>query len=220
MINFFKQLLDFLYQKKCYLCKKSRENLDVCSGCFEKLIKEELNPSWNVEIKDGVQFYYAGYYSGNLQKLIRAIKYHNKREISLYLAKFTYEYWQRFDIAQKKFTVIPVPLYKDREKKRRYNHMELVANEFANIAGYEVNTTLLKRIKNTKPQYGLKYYERIENMKNAFEVLRENYNGESLLIFDDIYTTGSTVGEIIDTLKKNEITDVTVLTITAHLSHK
>ena len=71
-----------------------------------------------------------------------------------------------------------------------------------------LNTSLIKRIKDTKPQYKLKRNERIKNLANAFEVNLSNYHGKTLLLIDDICTTGSTFEEMIKELKRNGIDDI------------
>jgi len=222
MINFLTQLLDCLYRKRCYLCGKTKESAKVCSVCLAEIRKNEFNHSFNIDVDNGVQFYYAGFYAKDMQKLIRAIKYHEQREIARYLAGFTFEYWKRFKISEKKFFVVPVPLFPKRQKQRKYNHMELIAKEFCALLdnGSELKPDLIKRIKNTKPQYGLKTQERIDNLKDAFEVDLTNYNGENILLFDDILTTGTTMHEMINTLKTAGVTSITCLAITSHVSRR
>ncbi len=220
MVNFLKQLLDCIYKRKCYLCGKSHENVKICSKCFKELRKTEFNHSYDIDIQDSVHYYHAGYYAKNMQKLIRGIKYHQQREIAEYLAQFTYDYWKKFKISEAKFIIVPVPLYKKREKKRKYNHMTLIAEEFARLTDCEVNTCLIQRIKDTKPQYGLTSPERAENLKDAFIVDKTLYNGENILLFDDILTTGATMREMIKALNAANIQNITVLTVSATVSHK
>ena len=98
--------------------------------------------------------------------------------------------------------------------------MELVGKELASLTGYDFNNELIARIKDTVPQYGLKYFERMENMQGAFRANKEFYNGESLILIDDILTTGSTAQEMIKTLNDAGIEDIIVFTLTAHLSRK
>ena len=220
MINFFKQLLDFLYEKRCYLCKKTSKERWVCDKCFDKLLDEELNKDMNITIRNGVPFYYSGFYTNGLQKLIRGIKYHRQKGLAPDIAKFMFEYWSEFDNNASDYSIVPVPLHIKRHKKRGYNHMDIIGEELAKLTGYTLNTELLSRIKDTKPQYGLKYYERMENMSGAFEVNSDKYDGKKVLLIDDILTTGATVQEIIKTLNAAGINDITVFTLTSHLSRK
>ena len=124
-----------------------------------------------------------------------------------YLAKFMYEYLNKICI-NKKFQVIPVPLHKNRIKKRKYNHMELVAEEFCRLSGNVLNKDLINRVKDTKPQYKLSRSQRMLNLKDAFEIdMTENLN-LPVLIMDDICTTGATFEEMINLLKRNCINDI------------
>ena len=210
MKDFFIGLLDWIYKKKCYFCKHSDECVRMCSKCYESL--EHLRPEVN-RIVQSKNIYCAGVYDKNLQKLIRGLKYHNQRELAKYLAKFMYEYWLLID-GKSNFQVVPVPIYKTREKKRKYNHMNLVAEEFCNLSGCTLNLDLIKRIKNTKPQYNLKKHERENNLKNAFEVDESNLLPMKILIIDDICTTGSTFEEMIKEFAKHNIFDITCFAAT------
>lgn len=156
----------------------------------------------------GKNVYCATHYQDVLQKIIRGIKYHKQKELAYYLAKLMYEYWVRLQI-KGDYMIIPVPLSKERQKKRRYNQVELVAQEFSKLTGYKINTNLVERVKDTKPQYNLNRAQRIKNLANAFRVNKSLYNGEKLLIIDDICTTGATFETLIKEFQKNKIEDVT-----------
>ena len=106
------------------------------------------------------------------------------------------------------FEIIPVPIYPKREKKRKYNHMNLVGEELARLTNNSLNKNLIKRVKDTKPQYRLKRHERLQNLNGAFEVDKSNYTGKTLLLIDDICTTGSTFEEMIKKFAKHGITDI------------
>lgn len=162
---------------------------------------------------NGTNIYCAGIYSKNLQKLIRGLKYHNQRDLAYYLAKFMAEYFNQIT-NRTDLEIIPVPIFPKREKKRKYNHMNLVGKEFCRITSNTLNTELITRIKDTKPQYKLKREERIKNLSNAFKVDKSKYNGKTLLIIDDICTTGSTFEEMIKELQKNGINDIICLAAT------
>jgi len=162
---------------------------------------------------DGISVYVAGVYEKTLQKLIRGLKYHNQRDLAYYQAKFMWEYWQNI-MPECQFEVVPVPLHKSRQHKRHYNHMELVGEEFCRLSGYTLNTKLIRRIKETKPQYKLTPSERAENLSNAFEVDKNEWFSGKILIIDDITTTGSTFAEMIKTLKSADINDITCFATT------
>lgn len=211
MKTFLLGLLDWIYKKKCYFCKSSKECIKMCSKCYDTL--EHLNPAVN-RIVYSKNVYCAGVYSKNLQKLIRGLKYHNQRELAFYLAEFMYEYWREVTDAGD-FQIVPVPIYAARLKKRKYNHMNLVAEEFSKLSGYPVNENLIERIKDTKAQYKLKRAERMENLKNAFKVNpRMLDRRRRILIIDDICTTGSTFEEMIKEFEKNGICDITCFAAT------
>lgn len=97
--------------------------------------------------------------------------------------------------------IVPVPLHRKKQKKRGYNQAEILAKEIGFRVGIPVDTTLIKRKKNTVPQKEFTRKERKKNLKNAFEVTGK-VEGKRVLIIDDIYTTGSTIDAISILLKK------------------
>lgn len=211
MKDFFIGLLDWIYKKKCYFCGRSKESVKMCSKCFDDLefFPVQVNRKFN-----GVNIYCAGVYSKNLQKMIRGLKYHRQKDLAYYQAKFMWEYWTRLGI-DGAFQIVPVPIFPKRKKQRKYNHMELVAVEFSKLSGYEVNFGLIKRIKDTKPQYKLNKSQRMLNLDKAFEVHKENLiPDKKILIIDDICTTGSTFEEMIKEFNKVGICDITCFATT------
>lgn len=207
MIKFLSQLLDLIYKRRCYFCGSSKENTIMCSRCIEKI---ELLPTKILKHIDSIPVFCAMVYQKEIQKLIRGIKYHNQKELPFFQAKLMYDYWRKLSVSDEKFVIVPVPLFEKREKKRKYNQMMLVAQEFSKLTGYKINSEIIKRIKDTKPQYKLSKKEREENLKEAFLCNPECYKGEKLLLIDDILTTGSTMSEMIKTLQSSGINDLTV----------
>ena len=205
MRDFFIGLLDWIYKKKCYFCKNSRESVRMCSKCYDEL---EFLPAQINRIFADVKIYCAGVYSKNLQKMIRGLKYHGQKDLAFYQAKFMWEYWQRLNI-EGDFQIIPVPIFPKRKKQRKYNHMDLVGKEFAQMSGFEINLELIQRIKDTKPQYKLNKTQRMLNLNNAFEVSKDKFiEGKKVLIIDDICTTGSTFEEMVKSLNAAGIYDI------------
>ena len=205
MKNALTNLLDWIYKKKCYFCGKSKESLKMCSNCYDEM--EQLPVQVNREIV-GVKIYCAGVYEQNIQKLIRGVKYHNQRDLAYFQAKFMYDYWKSLINKKDFYQVVPVPLFKTREKQRKYNHMALIAEEFCKLTGYEMNLELISRVKDTKPQYKLNKSQRMNNLENAFVVNKNSSKKGNILLLDDICTTGSTFENMIVELKKNGFNDI------------
>ena len=204
MLQKLSNLLDWIYKKKCYFCRSSKEAVKMCSKCYDDM---DFLPVQINRIIEGKKVYCAGVYSKNLQKLIRGLKYHNQKDLAYYLAKFMAEYFSKIT-DKTDFEIIPVPIYPKREKKRKYNHMNLVGEDLARLTSNSLNKNLIKRVKDTKPQYKLKRHERMQNLNGAFEVDKSNYSGKTLLLIDDICTTGSTFEEMIKEFAKHGITDI------------
>lgn len=211
LISFLNKLLDFIYKKKCYFCGSNKECVKMCSKCYSELIHSDLTPDREL---DGITVYSAGAYEKYIQKMIRGLKYHNQKDLAFYMAKFMWEYFSeiqtKYNLPQQ-FQVVPVPLHIKREKKRGYNHMQLVAEEFCALSGFTPNYELIKRIKNTKPQYKLSRTEKIRNLENAFKADITKLQDMPVLIIDDICTSGATFDSMIKELKKNNIQNITCL---------
>lgn len=215
--KFINNLLDYIYKKRCYFCGSNKEYVKMCSKCYEQLVFNEYSVDRNIL---GVKIYTAGVYEKNLQKMIRGLKYHHQKDLAYYQAKFMWEYFSQIienEHLEKNFQVIPVPLYKTREKQRGYNHMQLVAEEFCKLNNFTPNYKLIERIKETKPQYKLSRKERMNNLNRAFKVNTQELLNKPILIIDDICTTGSTFESMIEELNANGINNITCLATSSPL---
>jgi ComF family protein len=110
--------------------------------------------------------------------------------------------------------VIPVPIHKKRVKLREFNQSELLANViYENFKIPILNNCLIKNI-DTASQTELSYEQRLKNVKGAFIVKnKEKIKQKTILLIDDVFTTGSTVNECSITLKKEGAKKVYVLTL-------
>lgn len=183
----------------------------MCPKCYDSMAFSNKNANRIIEgVNGGVNIFSCGVYEKTLQKLIRGLKYHKQKELAYYLAKFMYEYWSELGDTRD-FQVVPTPLHKNRIKKRKYNHMDLVAEEFCKLTGYTLNKDLIKRVKDTKPQYKLTRPQRLENLNGAFEVDKSKDLNKPILILDDICTTGATFEEMIKALRKADLKEIVCL---------
>lgn len=113
-------------------------------------------------------------------------------------------------IQSPKISVIPIPLHATKLKSRGFNQAEVLARHFCAITRLPCYPNLLQRVKDTKAQMQTKSMkEREENLANAFTVASKassTHNSRSVILFDDIYTTGVTISEAIASLASSNIT--------------
>ena len=185
-------LLDYIYYRKCYICSKKCLDISLCENCSDKIFS---NLSFLKSNKFGLEIYSGAIYETELLKIIRALKYHKKAEFEKILADIIIKTVKNFDIKLDNFIICPVPIHQNRMKKRKYNHMELVANSVGKALNLEVKNDILKRLKDTEPLYKLSIPERKKAIDGAFEVSKE-IKGGKILLLDDIITSGTTVKEL------------------------
>jgi ComF family protein len=94
-----------------------------------------------------------------------------------------------------------VPLHWLRRAARGFNQSRLLAEELAVATGHPAPISLLRRVRATPTQTAKSYRERAANVKDAFAVRRSRALPESVLLIDDVITTGATVDECARTLK-------------------
>lgn len=111
--------------------------------------------------------------------------------------------------------VIPIPLHKSREQERGFNQARLIANLIARRNRLELSDSLLIRVKRTeRHRAGLDATDRAKSAERAFEVKRpEIIKGASILLADDLFTTGSTLSAAAKALLDKGAARVNVITI-------
>ena len=212
-----KQTVDLLFPRRCPLCDDvlpvfeiSQESACVCPECKKKLkiVKEPVCKKCGKPLEREraeycldcvkkrhvfVQGKAVFEYCGDLQQSLYRFKYANRREYAdFYAAEAAkrYEKWIKQHNIQ---VIVPIPLYKKKQKKRGYNQAEVFAKALGEKIGIPVCTDLLTREKNTIPQKELNETERKNNLKNAFKITKNIVQLSYILLVDDIYTTGSTI---------------------------
>lgn len=144
---------------------------------------------------------------------IYRFKYGKRREYAAFFGReMTRHFGRLIDFWQAE-ALVPVPIHKARRRKRGYNQAELLAEEIGKRTGIPVIKDLVIRCRNTRPLKELKGAERENNLKRAFKIGRNDVKLSTIIIIDDIYTTGSTVDEMAKVLKEIGIDKVYVLTL-------
>ena len=122
---------------------------------------------------------------------------------------FTEKFINKYDV------IISVPIHNKRMKTRGYNQSKLIAKEIAINCGKEYYDNVIIKSKNIAPQSTLDMLERVKNIKEAFSIGKnsEKISGKNVALFDDIFTTGSTVNECAKILKKIGANNVGIFTL-------
>lgn len=223
--------LDFIFPKYCVNCRKIGDY--ICANCFSFLSfdfsmiclvcnRNSLDGLTHPGCKskysiDGA--FCAVAYKGIMKKLIYNFKYKPYlSDLNKTLTELFYESLIQQELFQKAYSLkpvlVPIPLSKNRLRKRGYNHAQLLAEGLSAKLDLPV-VDCLKRIKETKSQFGLNLKDRKENLKNAFAIIPNSpiTQHPNILLVDDILTTGLTLLEGARILKKNGAKKVWGLTL-------
>ncbi len=148
------------------------------------------------------------------QKLLHLLKYKRDKTMGIYLGKLLGS-----DLKDTIFMhcdyIVPVPLHLRKERKRGYNQSEIIARGVSFIMGIPVRTDLLFRDAFTATQTRKSRFERFKNVENVFRFEPSNMEkGKcSILIIDDVVTTGSTLEACTMTMLKKEGVRVFIATV-------
>ncbi len=126
--------------------------------------------------------------------LVHALKYQGIDYVAPYMGTFMARRFTLFDELADVNLVVPVPLFKKRARKRGYNQSELLARAFCKETGLPLDAASLVRVRDTGSQTKLGREARVTNMAGAFEVKNAAaVKGKTVLLIDDVATTGSTL---------------------------
>ena len=194
-------ILDVIFPPKCPLCLSYvEEKGQVCKRCFTKVATKRYIPLEIGQIQSLDQCMALCRYRQGIQKLIRALKYQQRMEKLAGLHFLLQELLKQSEFSVD--AVVPVPLSKERQRERGFNQTELIFRRWAEGKNL-VWQDCLFRIKETQPQYGFARQERWDNMQGAFALAQGvSMRGKTILLVDDIFTTGATLESCAKTLKK------------------
>lgn len=223
------KILGLLYPERCIFCNDICKE-GICSKCKEKVhpITEPRCKKCGKPVQYEEQefcydcrnrnFHYEQgrslwLHEGLVKKSIYGFKYKNRRVYAKVYAREMMEQFLELLKIWKIDVIVPVPLHKKRYRKRGYNQAFLLADEISKITGIQTDEELVVRKRDTDPQKEFGNKDRKKNLKGAFEVTKRGIKNRRILIVDDIYTTGSTIDEIAEILKKAGAGDIFFLTI-------
>ncbi|HUL31202.1 MAG TPA: ComF family protein [Thermodesulfobacteriota bacterium] len=155
-----------------------------------------------------------GAFEGSLQTAIHRWKYEGITHLTPFFAEWMAEGLNRWWDLDALDLLIPVPLHPRRLRERGFNQSLLLATELSRRAGIPSSHGILKKKRATLPQVNLSGEEREKGLKGTFQVVEEKkLLGKSVLLLDDVYTTGATVNECSKALLSGGAERVDVLTL-------
>lgn len=219
-------LLSLFSPPACGACGTAlvRGEQTLCVNCLMKLPQTNLHRVRNnmieksfwgrIHIENATSFFFFTKGS-DFQHLLHALKYKGRSDIGVYLGKrfgndlVSEPAFRHFD------RIIPVPLHRDKLKKRGYNQSEMIARGLSAVLKVPVDTKTLVRTTYTETQTKKSRIERWDNVKSVFAANpATNLNGRHILLVDDVLTTGATIeGCAQALLDKNPTVKISVATL-------
>ncbi len=209
-----------------YICKNCFFKIEfvdkpICAVCSRQAIGGRTHPGCLGKYTlDGLVV--ACRYRGVIRAAVKKLKYRWVSAISLVLVDLLASAMWRYDISDKAI-LVPIPLYNSRKNWRGFNQAELLASELSKRFSVKININIISRVVNTKTQVGLSRDERKKNIKGAFEISQSvrhgrgslasssthrsgpeaaKCKGKRYILVDDVFTTGATMSEAANVLKR------------------
>lgn len=210
-------ILEYIYPPVCGVCGKICKSY-ICNKCSIKIKKYEIKNRNTVEIKEKEKYFDELFCIFKYEDIIRDVlikyKFQNRPYLYKTFSKIILKNEKTCGFLKKYDIIIPVPISRKRKHERGYNQTYLMSKEIAKILNIKLGNNVLMKVIDTKAQSGLSKKDRITNVKNVFKIIDcETIKDKKILIFDDIYTTGSTVNECARILKEAGTEKIGVLTI-------
>ncbi len=218
MVNYLQHYISgfifLIYPKVCIVCGNHlvQSEKSICQQCVIDLPKTgfhllQNNPVeklfWgkiHVEFASAFFFFQKGSVA---QKLLHNLKYKGNKEIGIELGKHYATELVRSSLIDTIDYIVPVPLHKNKLKKRGYNQSEMIAIGLSQVLSIPVETdTLVRAIENpTQTKKGV--FERWENTYGVFTITNtQQFANKHILLVDDVLTTGSTIEACVQAIKQ------------------
>ena len=196
----------------CSDCDRSLSRLKgrLCPGCGRALGSRGTCPDCEYRPLPLVVRSCARY-DGPLVRAVLHLKYRPNPRLAAVMAGWLAEIYRRE--GWQATLVVPVPLGRERLRQRGYNQAGLVASELAKALGLPAEPEGLKRARETRSQVGLDTLARLRNVEDAFQAHPPAVAGHTVLLVDDLYTTGATLSSCAQALISGGAHQVLGLTV-------
>lgn len=199
----------------CENCLKSLPYLTdhLCQICGRKVFGEGKLCNACTNQKLLIKFARAPFlYTKQMHKVIYGLKYNNEKYLATPLSKLLYNFYCSIEEYNDIDIIIPVPIHKNKLKKRGYNQVELLLESFS--ITNKIRLDIVEKVVDTVSQTKKSYLERLTSLDGSFNVIKPlDVKNKNILIVDDIFTTGATCNSIAKELIKAKAKSVKCLTL-------
>lgn len=212
---FKREILDLIYPPKCGICGKISKEF-LCAKCailLEKHAVFEIENTCN-QGKNFDELLYVFQYEGIARQIILKYKFKESSYLYKMFVNFMLKNQKFFEFIKKYDKIIPVPISQKRYIERGYNQSYLIAKELAKNTKLQLENECLFKVKNITEQSKLNKEEREKNIKGVYQLQNEEkISNKNIILFDDIYTTGSTTNECCKILQQAKPKSIAVFTL-------
>lgn len=198
-------LLGLIYPNLCIACEQRppMQKQMFCLSCYDELIftNHESTPhntfedhfTGKIKLQKGAAcFLYRK--DTAIQKALFQLKYNQQGDIGFQLGVLFGQRLQDASFFESVDTIIPVPLYWKKEKRRGYNQSLLISQGLQQVSGIPIEDNVLLKIKPTTSQTKKSREERLENVSSTFSIQNpDRIENQHILLVDDVLTTGATI---------------------------
>lgn len=220
------EAMDFFYPLRCPICDGlPGPGKLICDGCRAQAVplREPVCKRCGKQLRDERAEYCADcikkphryrqgkavfLYKGGIRQSLYRFKYAGEQEYAVFYAREAAELYGRWVYDNKIEAVVPIPMYRGKQRRRGYNQAEVFAKALGRELQLPVETDMVRRTRDTTPQKNLNERERKDNLKNAFQFTDNIVKYKQILLIDDIYTTGTTIDAVAEALILGGVKDI------------